>query len=84
MTMPDDNDQPECFPHAFSTGQAAKLLGVVPRTIAEWMDSGRLRGYRGPGNLGRRIPREALRAFMVEYGLSMDALDAEEEAQGVE
>ncbi len=62
----------------FTTGQAAKICKVAPRMVAKWFDSGRLRGYRIPGSQDRRIPREHLRKFMKEHGLSTAELDAEE------
>lgn len=32
----------------FSTGQFAELLGVCPRTVTQWIDIGKLKGYRLP------------------------------------
>ena len=48
----------------FTTGQVAKICKVAPRTVSKWFDSGRLRGYRIPGSLDRRIPREQLVRFL--------------------
>lgn len=53
----------------FTTGQAAKICKVAPRTICKWFDSGRLRGYRIPGSQDRRIPREYLIKFLKEHGM---------------
>lgn len=55
----------------FTTGQAAKVMGVTPRQVSKWFDSGRLRGYRIPGNQDRRIPKENLLQFMKEHGITM-------------
>ena len=59
----------------FTTGQAAKICRVSPRTITGWFDSGRLRGYRIPGNQERRIPREYLIKFLKEHGMPFDDLE---------
>lgn len=56
-------------PNVYTTGEVAALCRVAPRTVAKWFDSGRLRGYRIPGSLDRRIPREALLAFLREHGM---------------
>lgn len=61
----------------FSTGQVAKICKVAPRTVAKWFDSGRLRGYRIPGNQDRRIPREHLIKFMKEHGIPLGELEEE-------
>lgn len=56
---------------AFTTGQVAKMIHVHTRTVAKWMDQGKLRGYRVPMSQARRVPREALLAFLNEYGLAI-------------
>lgn len=56
----------------FTTGQAAKICGVAPRTISKWFDAGMLRGHRIPGSLDRRIPRTELVRFLKAHG--MDAI----------
>ena len=53
----------------FTTGKVAALLGVAPRTVSKWFDSGRLRGYRIPGSQDRRIPENCLCQFLAEYGM---------------
>lgn len=53
----------------FTTGEVAKLVGVAPRTVSKWFDSGRLRGYRIPASNDRRIPRRHLLDFAVRHGL---------------
>jgi two-component system OmpR family response regulator len=60
----------------FTTGEAAEICKVSQQTIIRCFDSGRLRGFRVPGSRFRRIPREALVAFMKENGIPPDALDS--------
>lgn len=55
----------------FSTGEAAKLCKVAPRTVSKWFDSGKLKGYKLPGSNDRRIPREQLIRFMKDNGMEM-------------
>jgi hypothetical protein len=45
-----------------TTGKAAKLLGVAPRTVAQWMDKGLLAGHRLP-NSGRSTSYPGDRRF---------------------
>lgn len=59
----------------FTTGEAADVCKVSQQTIIRCFDSGRLRGFRVPGSRFRRIPREALLAFMKENGIPVDALN---------
>jgi len=59
----------------FTTGQAAKILKVAPRTVGKWFDSGRLKGYRIPGSRDRRIPREHLIKFLKEHEMSLSDLE---------
>ncbi|MCC6424909.1 MAG: response regulator [Phycisphaerales bacterium] len=60
----------------FTTGEAADVCKVSQQTIIRCFDSGRLKGFRVPGSRFRRIPREALIAFMKENGIPPDALDS--------
>jgi len=60
----------------FTTGEAAEVCKVSQQTIIRCFDSGRLKGFRVPGSRFRRIPREALIAFMKENGIPPDALDS--------
>ena len=59
----------------FTTGEAAEICKVSQQTIIRCFDSGRLKGFRVPGSRFRRIPREALIAFMKENAIPPDALD---------
>lgn len=65
-----------------TTGQAAAVCGVAPRTVSKWFDAGLLRGYRLPacpraprGGAGdacdRRIPRADLAEFLVRNGMAV-------------
>jgi excisionase family DNA binding protein len=62
-------------------GQAAKAMGVAPRTVNKWIDRGQLKGYRLPGTKGdelggRRIVLADLVAFAEarRIPLSLDAI----------
>ncbi len=59
----------------FTTGEAAEVCKVSQQTIIRCFDSGRLKGFRVPGSRFRRIPREALIAFMKDNGIPSDTLD---------
>ena len=52
-----------------TTGQVAKICKVTIRTVIKWFESGRLQGYKIPESKDRRIPRESLRRFLLEYGV---------------
>lgn len=60
----------------FTTGEAADVCKVSQQTIIRCFDNGRLKGFRVPGSRFRRIPREALVAFMRENGIPPDQLDS--------
>lgn len=63
----------------FTTGQIAKICQVAPRTVSKWIDSGLLRGHRVPGgSLDRRVFRQHLMKFLVDNGLPVDALTADQ------
>ena len=59
----------------FTTGEAAEICKVSQQTIIRCFDAGRLKGFRVPGSRFRRIPREALIAFMKENGIPPDNLE---------
>lgn len=61
----------------FTTGEAAKICGVAPRTVTKWMDAGYLKGYRLPGGQDRRFLRASLEKFLRENGMPLDALGRE-------
>ena len=60
----------------FTTGEAADICKVSQQTIIRCFDSGRLKGFRVPGSRFRRIPRDALMAFMKENQIPPDALES--------
>lgn len=77
---PQAEPEPKMVRKVFTTGQAAKICKVAPRTICKWFDSGRLRGYRIPGSQDRRIPRDQLIRFLRDNGMpEAETLVAEEE-----
>jgi len=47
----------------YSTFDIAKILDIVPGTVANWVDSGKLRAFSTPGG-HRRITREDLLVFL--------------------
>lgn len=53
----------------FTTGGVARLCRVAPRTVSNWVDSGRLKGYRIPGSRDRRVPLADLLTFLRRYGM---------------
>lgn len=53
-----------------TSGQCAKALGVAPRTIVKWMDSGILPGaFRLPNSQDRRIPKISFVMFCLNQGI---------------
>ena len=60
----------------FTTGEVARVCKVSQQTVIRCFDSGKLRGFRVPGSRFRRIPRDALIAFMKENGIPLDQLDS--------
>lgn len=51
-----------------TTGQVSRRLGVSARTVAQYIDSGRLLGMRLPMSKARRVHPEALREFCAREG----------------
>ena len=60
----------------FTTGEVAAICKVSQQTVIRCFDSGKLKGFRVPGSRFRRIPREALVAFMKENHIPLDQLDS--------
>ncbi len=58
----------------YTTGDVARICQVAPRTVSKWFDTGRLKGYRIPGSLDRRIPRDGLIEFMRSHGMPLGEL----------
>ncbi len=61
----------------FRSGQVAKICQVSVTIVNKWFDSGRLKGYRIPGSLVRRVPREYLIKFLKENGMPLGDLEDE-------
>ena len=61
----------------FTTGEAAEICKVSQQTIIRCFDAGRLKGFRVPGSKFRRIPREALLAFMRANNIPADKLHSQ-------
>jgi excisionase family DNA binding protein len=62
----------------YTTGQVARLCRVATWTVAKWVDSGRLVGYRIPGSRERRVLRKELVRFLRDNGLPLGELEAED------
>jgi len=62
-------------PIILSAGTVAKICDVAPRTVTNWFDKGKLKGYRLPNSRDRRILSEDVREFMVEYNIPTSFLD---------
>ncbi|UCC30085.1 MAG: response regulator [Phycisphaerales bacterium] len=60
----------------FTTGEVAQICKVSQQTVIRCFDNGRLKGFRVPGSRFRRIPREALLAFMKDNGIPLDQLES--------
>lgn len=60
----------------FTTGEVAQICNVSQQTVIRCFDSGRLQGFRVPGSRFRRIPRDALLAFMKTNQIPLDQLDS--------
>ena len=59
----------------FTTGEVAQICKVSQQTVIRCFDSGKLNGFRVPGSRFRRIPRDALVAFMKTNQIPMDQLE---------
>jgi two-component system, OmpR family, response regulator RpaA len=74
------NTAPDALARAdvLTTGQAAAVCGVAPRTVSKWLDAGVLAGYKIPtcggggrrGQAGRRVARGELARFLTEHGMA--------------
>lgn len=61
---------------SFSTGDAAAATHLSQQTIIRSIDTGILKGYRVPNSKFRRVSRAALIAFMNEYNIPIEFLEA--------
>ncbi|HOW88895.1 MAG TPA: helix-turn-helix domain-containing protein, partial [Elusimicrobiales bacterium] len=54
----------------YSTFDIARMLEIVPGTVANWVDKGRLRAFTTPGG-HRRVSREDLVSFLKKNSMPM-------------
>ena len=50
-----------------TTGKIATLMGVAPKTVANWIDQDWLHGFCLPGSRFRRVSVEEFRRFLEEH-----------------
>jgi excisionase family DNA binding protein len=60
---------------ALTTGEVARICSVSGRTVAGWIDAGRLDGYRIPGSRDRRVTHESLRRFIKDSGMPISYIE---------
>ena len=53
----------------YTVGEAARLLSISPRKVAQLIDTNVLEGTRLPGSLHRRVSHSTILAFIKEYQL---------------
>lgn len=53
----------------FTTGHIAKICKVAPRTVSKWCNRGIIESYRLPGSDDRRVSREALVKFCLNWNI---------------
>jgi two-component system response regulator RpaA len=56
----------------YRTGEIAKMFRVSAHTVAKWVDTGLLKGYRLPGSQDRRIKADDLREFLIANDMPTD------------
>ena len=56
----------------YTTGEVADICNISQQTVIRCFDTGRLRGFRVPGSKFRRIPHEALVAFMKDNQIPLE------------
>jgi excisionase family DNA binding protein len=49
---------------SYTTGDVARICQVTKRTVIQWIDSGKLKGYRLPGSRHRRVAASSLKDFL--------------------
>lgn len=52
-----------------TSGEAASVCGVAPRTLSKWVDNGALPGWKFPETGDRRVERRDLMAFLATHGM---------------
>lgn len=58
------------------SGQISKICQVAPRTVNNWIDKGRIIGYRLVDSKDRRVLVRDLRSFMIENDMPVERLDS--------
>ena len=53
----------------YTTGQIATICSVASRTVAMWIDTGKLKGYKLPGSQDRRVLESEFVKFLKENGM---------------
>lgn len=57
------------------TGMISKYLGVAPRTVSRWIDSGAMKGIRLPNSQDRRVIFEDFSLFCRTHGYPIPTRD---------
>jgi excisionase family DNA binding protein len=52
---------------SYTTGQVARICQVTKRTVIQWIDSGKLKGYTLPDSRHRRVSSLCLEQFLREH-----------------
>lgn len=60
---------PSTYGGYLTTGMAAAICKVAPRTVSKWFDRGWIKGHRIPGSTDRRISRDELLRFLKEHNM---------------
>lgn len=67
--MTDNETDNPVLPLVLTCGKVAAIFKVAPRTVAKWIDTGTLRGYRLPGSKDRRVHRAELIRLLASTGI---------------
>ena len=62
----------------YTTGEIAKICKVNAHTVARWIDSGALEGFRLPNSRDRRVRKDCLVAFLKRHGWPLGNLVKEQ------
>lgn len=57
--------------YVYTTGEVSRICGVCMRTVAKWIDSGKLKGHTIPGSDHRRVTEKELVLFMRKAGIPL-------------
>lgn len=64
MKTKDINPKHYLRKNVYTMGDVSRACNVSARTASKWFDQGKLKGYRIPGSLDRRVPHADLVRFM--------------------